>query len=80
MANSPVTFYSISARNLNATGGVDEIVVRNTTTNATFLNVTGLLPGITYQLTVVAVSQGGDVFAMSERSDPQITTTNVTGQ
>ena len=80
MVDSPITFYSIRARNLNSTGGVDDIVVRNTTTNATLYMVTGLLPGTTYELTVVAVSQGGDIFAVSEPSDPQTATTDVTGQ
>ena len=59
---------------------MDEIVVRNTTTNATFFTVTDLLPGTTYELTVVAVSQGGDIIAMSEPSGPETATTDVTGQ
>ena len=54
--------------------------MRNTSTNATFYNVTGLLPGTTYVLTVVAVSQGGDIFAVSELSDPQTIITDVIGQ
>ena len=56
------------------------MIVRNTSSNATFLNVTGLLPGTTYELTVVAVSQGGDILAISKPSDPAVHTTNVTGQ
>ena len=80
MADSPITYYSISALNLNATDGVDEILVRNTTMNAMFYTVTGLLPGITYELSVVAVSQGGIIFTESQGSDPQIITTEVTDQ
>ena len=78
-ANSTITFYSINARNLNSTDAMGDVVVVNTTTNATFFNVTGLLPGTTYELTVVAVSQGGDVVARSESSDPVIFTTDNTG-
>ena len=52
----------------------------NTTTNATYFNVTDLLPGTTYELTVVAVSQGGDIVARSEASDPVVDSTGVTGQ
>jgi hypothetical protein len=80
MADSPISFYSISARNLNSTSGVDELVMRNTTTNATFFTVTDLLPGTTYELYVVAVSQGGDVVARSQPSGPETTATDITGQ
>ena len=52
----------------------------NTITNKTFYNVTGLLPGTTYELTVVAVSLGGDVVARNQPSDPIVDTTGVTGQ
>ena len=41
--------------------------------------MTGLLPGTTYELTVVAVSQGGDVVAEGQASGPIINTTRVTG-
>ena len=61
---------------------MNEVIAVNTLTNATFFNVTGLLPGTTYELTVVAVSQGGDVVATSEariRSNSVITTTGFTG-
>ena len=78
--NSPVSFYTVNARNLNSTGGMDEVVVRNTSTNATYFNVTGLLPGTTYELTVVAVSQGGEIVATSLPSNTVIGTTDVTGR
>ena len=42
--------------------------------------MTGLLPGTTYELTVVAVSQGGDVVARGQPSDPIVDTTSVTGK
>ena len=51
----------------------------NTISNETFYSVTGLLPGTTYELTVVAVSQGGDVIAESQPSGPIVNTTGVTG-
>ena len=59
---------------------MDELVVTNTSTNATFFDVTGLLPGTTYELTVVAVSQGGDVVATSEPSAPIVVTTELSGE
>ena len=54
-------------------------MVANTTTNATFFNVTGLLPGTTYELTVVAVSQGGDIIVESQPSNSLQVITTVTG-
>ena len=51
----------------------------NTVTNETFFNVTGLLPGTTYELTVVAVSRGGEIVATGLPSSPIIDTTGVTG-
>ena len=79
VANTSVTFYSITIRNLNATGD-DNIVIRNTTASATFFNVTGLLPGTSYELTVMAVSQGGDIFAVSQPSETVSATTEFSGQ
>ena len=54
-------------------------MITNTITNDTFFNVTGLLPGTTYELTVVAVSQGGNIVAESQASGPIMDTTRVTG-
>ena len=82
---SPITFYTINAHNLNSSEGTPDevyIVVTNTSTNATFFNVTGLLPGTTYELTVVAASQArGDIVATGEPifSHPVIHTTKVEG-
>ena len=78
--DSPISFYTINARNLNSSGGNNELVVTNTSTNATFFNVTGLLPGTTYELTVVAVSQGGDVVATSEPSTSIVESTELSGE
>ena len=77
--NSPISFYTVSAQNLNETDDSAH-VIRNTTNNSTFFNVTGLLPGTTYELTVVAVSQGGDIIAKSQPSEPVVSTTGLTGQ
>ena len=77
IAESPISHYEITARPTN----VDVAMVTVTTANSsTFFNVTGLLPGTTYDLTVVAVSQGGDVIARSQESEPvQGIITGVTG-
>ena len=49
------------------------------TTNGTYFNVTGLLPGTEYEFIVTAVSVSGDVEGESEPSHPRIITTIVTG-
>ena len=54
-SDSPISYYMIRACNLNSTGEVDKVIV-NIITDETSFNVTGLLPGTTYELTVVAVS------------------------
>ena len=78
-SDSPISYYSIRACNLNSTQTEVDKVVTNTITNETFSSVTGLLPGTTYELTVVAVSQGGDIVAESQASSPIVNTTGVTG-
>ena len=60
MAASPISHYETIAREMDGKG----VVTVTTFTSSTFLNVTGLLPGTTYNLTVVAVSEGGDVIAI----------------
>ena len=77
-SDSPISYYLIRACNVNSSAEID-MVTTNTMSNKTFFNVTGLLPGTTYELTVVAVSQGGDVVARSQPSDPIVDTTGVTG-
>ena len=69
----------LRACNLNNTQSEGDKVITNTISNETFYSVTGLLPGTTYELSVVAVSQGGDIIALSQASIPIIYTTGVTG-
>ena len=76
MAEFPISYYLINAQNLNSSV---RMVATNTTTNITTFNVTGLLPGTTYELTVVAVSQKEHVIARSQPSDAVTVTTVVTG-
>ena len=75
MADSPISRYQIIAREIGGAG----IVTENTTTNATLFNITGLLPATTYSFTVVAISEGGDVIAMSQEGPPIEDTTGLTG-
>ena len=56
------------------------MVTMETDTNATSCNVTGLLPGRAYELTVVAVSQGGGINAKSIESDSIVLKFGVTRQ
>ena len=78
-SDSRISYYLIRACNLNSSQTEVDKVVTNTITNETFYNVTGLLPGTTYELTVVAVSQGGDIITESQASGPIVNTTGVTG-
>ena len=79
---SPISYYLVNINYLNSTDNlrVDDAFIRNTTTDVRIFNITDLLPGTTYGLTVVAVSQGGDVVATSEPSEPVVRTTGFTGQ
>ena len=77
-SDSHISYYMIRACNLNSSAEGNK-VTSNTISNETFYSVTGLLPGTTYELTVVAVSQGGDVIAESQPSGPIVNTTGVTG-
>ena len=74
-SDSHISYYSIRVCNLNSSAENSKTIF----TNATSSYVTGLLPGTTYELSVVAVSQGGDIVARSQPSDPIINTTSVTG-
>ena len=73
--NSPIAYYLINATRIGKAG-----VLLTTAGFVTSYNVTGLLPGTTYELTVVAVSQGGDVIAKSQPSSAIIITTNFSGK
>ena len=75
MADSPISRYQIIGREVSGAG----MVIENTTTNATFFNITGLLPATTYSFTVVAISEGGNVIATSPESIAIQDTTGVTG-
>ena len=77
---SPISYYLINITNLNNAGRVDNTIIRNTTSDDRVFNITGLLPGNTYELTVVAVSQGGDIIAKSEPSESVTCSTGLTGQ
>ena len=73
-----VLYYLINAD--NSVNSIADIIQVNTTNNRTFFNVTGLLPGITYELTVVAVyTDNGVSIAMSQASSPVMATTGFTG-
>ena len=76
LATPHAFYYLISANNLNST---DDLIKANTTN--TFFNITGLLPGTTYELNVAAVYEGGDSenVAMSQPSNSAISTTGFTG-
>ena len=76
IADSPISRYEITARSFENSAGV---VMASTMSSVTFLNVTGLLPGTTYELTVVAVSEGGDVITKGPESESAQATTKVTG-
>ena len=76
MADSPITRYEIIARFLDNSAGM---VTVSTVSSVTIFNVTGLLPGTAYELTVVAVSEGGDVIARSLESESVRATTENTG-
>ena len=75
--DTPISYYIITANTI--TEGAP-IITANVTANfndVIFYNVTGLLPGTLYKLTVVAVStfEGGDVTVKSQPSDCILGTT-----
>ena len=78
IADSSISRYEIMARSLEKSAAM---VMVSTMSSVTFFNVTGLLPGTTYELTVqvVAVSEAGDVTAKGPESELAQATTKVTG-
>ena len=62
--NFPISHYDIVGASV--VGGVQ----LSTPNNNTFINVTGLNPGTTYNFSVVAVIQAGEVVTRSEESAP----------
>ena len=69
VAASLISYYEIIEREIN-TGEASTLM---TTTNATNFNVTGLLPGISYELTIVTVSKFGNITARSLESRSVVT-------
>ena len=68
---SLISHYEVIARQIdNINTMLVNTVNISTADNTTFVNVTGLLPGTAYNLTVAAVAEGGGVIARSEESDP----------
>ena len=78
VAGSPISRYEVIARSLDNSQTAGMVTV-STKSSVTAFNATGLLPGTAYELSVVAVSQGGDVIAKSPESEPAQATTEVTG-
>ena len=76
MADFSISYYEILARAIDH----GEILTMETDTNATSFNVTDLLPGKAYELTVVAVSLKGDINAKSIESDSVVLNFGVTRQ
>ena len=64
---NPISRYEVIARPIDVNA---RPVTVSTADNSTFVNVTGLLPGTTYNLTVVAIVEGGGVVARSQESEP----------
>ena len=77
MADFPYSHYDILAQAVDLHNMLN---IMTTVNNSTFYNVTGLLPGTTYELTVVAVSQVSDVIARSQPSNNIQGTTAVIGK
>ena len=73
--DSMISRYEILAREVDGSG----LVNVTTDNNSTLFNMTGLLPATTYNFSVVAVAEGGDVVVRSVESEPQEDTTGVTG-
>ena len=78
MTEYPTTSYEIRRNDSQIESSP---LLLTTGNNDTFFNVTDLLPGTTYELTVVAVSRVGDVIAKSEVDDNFVVQrTEVTGE
>lgn len=75
-----VLYYIINANNVNSTTRIDGITQVNTTNNATSFNMTGLLPGTTYKLTVeAAFEENTNTIFVSQPSSFVTATTGFTG-
>ena len=67
MSEYPISHYDILANAVDIPNLKVNVTISGN--NVTFFNVTGLLPGTTYELTVVAVSIVRDVVARSQPSN-----------
>ena len=71
MADSPISYYEIIVRTVQTVDdGAGMIMITNS--NGTSFNVTGLLPGMAYELAVVAVSEDGNITARSPESESAV--------
>ena len=71
VANSPISYYEIIVQTVQTVDdGAGVIMVTNS--NVTSFNVTGLLPGMAYELAVVAVSEDGNTTAKSPESESAV--------
>ena len=68
VAHSPISYYEIIVRTIDSS----EIMSTETSTNVTIFNVTGLFPGMVYELSMVAVSEYGNITARSVESNPVV--------
>ena len=66
----PISYYEIIVAKSNDIGGAQHLENRSTLDSSTFINVTGLSSGTTYNFSVVAVIQAGQVVARSVESMP----------
>ena len=63
----PISYYEIVVTKLIDVGAAQQ-ENRSTLDNSTFINVTGLSPDTTYNFSIVAVIEAGEVVARSDRS------------
>ena len=73
---TPVTRYEVSLTG----GGPGQTLTRRTASNETNLNVTGLDPGSSYSISVVAIAVVDDVEGTSIASDSFEANTTTTGE
>ena len=73
-----ISYYLINANNLNSTNDIKQV---NTTNNVASFNVTDLLPGTTYELTIGAAFEDDreNSTTMSQPSSSVTATSGITG-
>ena len=72
MADSPISYYEIIVRTVQTVDDGRVVIMVTNTSNVTSFNVTGLLPGMAYELAVVAVSEDGNITARSPESESAV--------